>query len=116
MKRRRRRREESGEEEGGKESGEEERGEEGEKVDEEKKEELERTDWSEFTLRKIIEEGVCGGKVPCILVEYKGKRYILKEMKKSMNFGKDYLVVDRCKSVFGLRDMNMKRIRSNRLW
>lgn len=79
-----------------------------------KKEDLERIDWSEFTLRKIIEEGVCGGKVPCILVEYKGKRYILKEMKKSMNFGKDYLVVDRCKSVFGLRDMNMKRIRSNR--
>ena len=79
-----------------------------------KKEDLERIDWSEFTLRKIIEEGVCGGKVPCILVKYKGKRYILKEMKKSMNFGKDYLVVDRCKSVFGLRDMNMKRIRSNR--
>ena len=88
---------------------------EGKKVDEEeKKEDLEWIDWSEFTLRKIIEEGVCGGKVPCILVEYKGKRYILKEMKKSMNFGKDYLVADRCKSVFGLRDMNMKRIRSNR--
>ena len=87
--------EESGEEEGGKESGEEERGKKVKKVDEEQeRRELERIDWSEFTLRKIIEEGVCGGKVR-ILVEYKGKRYILKEMKKSMNFGKDYLVVDR---------------------
>ena len=85
------------------------------KVDEEKK-----RNWNELIgvslrLGRLLKRVYVVGKVPCILVEYKGKRYILKEVKKSMNFGKDCLVVDRCKSVFGLRDMNMKRIRSNRL-
>ena len=78
--------------------------------DVEKKEELEMIRWENFELVKIIEEGVCGGKVPCIVVDYKGKRHVLKEMKRSFNFGKDYIVVDRCKRLFGLRDMNIKRI------
>jgi len=76
--------------------------------------ELEMIPWKEFELEKVIEEGVCGGKVPCIIVKYKEARYILKEMKESMNFGKDYVVIDRCKQLFGLKDMNMKRIRSDR--
>ena len=37
--------------------------------------------WSEFTDVDILEDGVCGGKVCCISVRYKDKRYILKEMK-----------------------------------
>jgi hypothetical protein len=83
-----------------------------EKVDE--KEELEMILWENFELVKVIEEGVCGGKVPCIVVDYKGKRYVLKEMKASFNFGKDYIVVDKCKKLFGLKDMNMRRIKCDK--
>ena len=35
-------------------------------------------------------------------------------MKESMNYGLDYMLVDKCKSLFNLRDMNMRRIQSNR--
>jgi hypothetical protein len=75
---------------------------------------LDLVDWSNFKLIKIIEEGVCGGKLPCIIVEYNGEKKILKEMGKSMNYGLDYIVVDKCKKLFGLKDMNMKRIKSNK--
>ena len=74
---------------------------------------LEFIDWSEFSDVKILEEGVCGGKVCCIKATYQEKPYILKEMKESMNYGLDYILIDKCKPLFGLRDMNMKRIKSN---
>lgn len=74
---------------------------------------LEYIDWSEFSDVKILEEGVCGGKVCCIKATYQGKPYILKEMRESMNYGLDYILIDKCKPLFGLRDMNMKRIKSN---
>ena len=74
---------------------------------------LECIDWSEFSDVKILEDGVCGGKVCCIKATYREKPYILKEMKESMNYGLDYILIDKCKTLFGLRDMNMKRIKSN---
>ena len=40
-------------------------------------------------------------------------KYVLKEMNESMNYGKDYYAIDKCKTYFGLRDMNMKLIQSN---
>ena len=46
-------------------------------------------------------------------VVYKGKKYILKEMKESMNYGLDYILVDKCKELFGLQYMNMRRIKSD---
>ena len=70
--------------------------------------------WSQFSDVHILEDGVCGGKVCCISVLYEGHKYILKEMGKSMNYGKDYLLCDRCKKLFGLKDMNMKRISSDK--
>ena len=79
-----------------------------------KKEIIETIDWNEFTEVNILEEGVCGGKVCCISVMYKGSKYILKEMGESMNFGLDYILIDKCKKYFGLKDMNMKRIKSNK--
>lgn len=78
-----------------------------------KKEHLEFISWTEFSDIDILEEGVCGGKVCCISVVYKGKKYILKEMKESMNYGLDYILVDKCKVLFGLQDMNMRRIKSD---
>ena len=79
-----------------------------------KQEIIETIDWKEFTEVNILEEGVCGGKVCCISVMYKGSKYILKEMRESMNFGLDYILIDKCKKYFGLKDMNMKRIKSNK--
>jgi hypothetical protein len=70
-------------------------------------------DWHNFSEVNVLEDGVCGGKVCCISVVYEGKKFILKEMGQSMNYGKDYILVDACKGVFGLRHMNMIRIKSN---
>jgi len=75
---------------------------------------LGKINWSEFSDVNILEEGVCGGKVCCISVTYKDKKYILKEMRESMNYGKDYILIDKCKKVFGLQDMNMVRILSDK--
>ena len=62
-------------------------------IDEEEKNEnkkLKRLSFNDFSELKVLEEGVCGGKVPCLDIIYKGKRYILKQMSESMNYGKDY--------------------------
>jgi hypothetical protein len=72
--------------------------------------ELEKISFSEFTDINILEEGVCGGKVPCLDIMYRGKRYILKQMGETMNNGRDYIFMDKCKTYFDLWDMNMKRI------
>ncbi len=63
---------------------------------------------------RVIEEGVCGGKVPCVITVYDGEKYILKQMGKSMNYGADYMIIDKAKRLFGLRDMEMKRVTMNR--
>ena len=39
---------------------------------------LKELSFDKFSEVKIIDEGVCGGKVPCIDIIYEGKRYILK--------------------------------------
>lgn len=71
---------------------------------------LDELSFKDFTEVKILEEGVCGGKVPCIEITYKRNRYILKQMGESMNYGKDYMFVDECKSYFDLWSMNMRRV------
>jgi hypothetical protein len=71
---------------------------------------LEKLSFNEFSEVKILEDGVCGGKVPCLDIIYKGKRYILKQMGESMNYGKDYMFMDECKTYFDLWNMNMRRI------
>jgi hypothetical protein len=71
---------------------------------------LEELSFNEFSEVKILEEGVCGGKVPCIEITYKNQKYILKQMGESMNYGKDYMFMDECKTYFDLWNMNMRRI------
>lgn len=71
---------------------------------------LDELSFNDFSELKILEEGVCGGKVPCLDIIYKGKRYILKQMGESMNYGKDYIFMDECKSIFDLWSMNMRRV------
>ena len=67
-----------------------------------------------FSNVTIQHDGVCGGKVCCIFADFKGKRYVLKEMRKSFNYGRDYLFMDRVKKYFGIKSMNMHRIRSDK--
>lgn len=72
-------------------------------------------DWSEFKLVKVIEEGVCCGKMCCMIIEYQSKRYILKEMNgKCMNYGRDYMFIDNIKSLFDIKSIGMMRIRCNK--
>ena len=71
-------------------------------------------DWSQFSNTNIIEKGVCEGKICCIIVTYKNKKYVLKEFSDTSNSGIDYVVVDECKKCFGLNHMNMTVIKSNK--
>ena len=58
---------------------------------------------------KLCSDTTCGNKVMCF--EYEGK--IWKESRKSMNYNRDYCVIDECKEAFGLRKIGMKRVLSN---
>lgn len=69
-----------------------------------------------YNVIKVIDEGVCGLKKCCIIVENKEneQKYVFKEVGKAFNFGRDYMFVDSLKSMFGLKNMNMKIIKSNK--
>ena len=55
---------------------------------------------------KLCSDKTCGNKVMCF--EYEGK--IWKEGRKSMNYNRDYCVLEECKELFGLRKIGMKRV------
>lgn len=57
----------------------------------------------------ICQETTCGNKVMCF--EYNGKIY--KEGRESMNYNRDYICFDKCKEIFGLRKIGMRRLVSN---
>ena len=63
---------------------------------------------------KVLEDGVCGLKVCCIKVVYEGNNFILKEMRPSFRLGRDYMIVDGLKGAFGVRDLKMRRIQSDK--
>lgn len=71
-------------------------------------------EWEELDNIKVLEDGVCGLKVCCIEAKFKGKTVILKEMRESFRFGRDYIVVDKMKKHFGVKDMQMKRVQINK--
>lgn len=74
---------------------------------------LEFIDFGKFTIKNVIQEGVCGLKVCCIHVLYNGVDYILKEMRESFQFGRDYMFLDCVKHLFNVKPIGMKRIISN---
>jgi len=85
-----------------------------EKLDDLEKD-LEFLDFDEnFSDVKIYDIGVCSSKIPIIICKYKNELIVLKEFKKSLNYGLDYIFVDKCKEMFGLIDLNMIRIKSNK--
>ena len=64
--------------------------------------------WMDST-QKLCGNTTCGNKVMCF--KYKDK--IWKESRKSMNYNRDYCVLDKCKPLFGLNSIGMKRILSD---
>lgn len=72
--------------------------------------------FSEFTNYKILYDGVCAGKRPCIKVEYRGFKFVLKDCStKGMNDGKDYFLTDTLKPLFGIEHLELERITSDRI-
>ena len=58
---------------------------------------------------KLCSDMTCGNKVMCF--EYDDK--IWKESRKSMNYNRDYSVLDDCKELFGLKKIGIKRVLAN---
>ena len=57
----------------------------------------------------------CSNKAMCFFAEYKGERICLKEGRKSMNYNRDYIVIDSVKRLFGLNDLKMRRVKMNKI-
>ena len=51
----------------------------------------------------------------CWFADYRGKRVVLKEGRKSMNYNRDYMVVNDLKNLFGVNKMAMKRVRMHKV-
>jgi hypothetical protein len=60
---------------------------------------------------KLCREKTCGGKVMTFMNKEKG--IIVKEMRKSFNYGRDCMVVDEVKKYFGIKKLGCKRYKSN---
>ena len=63
--------------------------------------------------RLLCEKNVCGGKVMCFFS--KDGKYVVKEMRKSFNEGKDCMVLDELKEIFGFKKMGMRRIKCDKV-
>lgn len=57
---------------------------------------------------QLILKGVRAGKLPCGYLSIKGKDKVIKPMNKGLNYGMDYLYIDRQKRLFGLRELDVK--------
>lgn len=84
-------------------------------INKDKNADLEFIDMKDMKFIRLCTNSTCGNKVMCFIVEYCGKMYVLKEGRKSMNFNYDYDMIDKCKELFGLNCIGMKRIRSNKI-
>ncbi len=71
-------------------------------------------DFDEFKDITLCTEVTCGNKVMCVFAILNGKNVCLKEGRKSMNYNRDYCVVDGLKKCFGLNEIGMYRIKSNK--
>jgi hypothetical protein len=57
---------------------------------------------------EMILEGVRRGRLPCGKVYIEGKEKFIKHMTKSLNYGMDYLYIDRQKRLFGLNELGIE--------
>ena len=75
---------------------------------------LETIKFEDLTNLKPCMVRTCGNKAMCFFADYKGKQICLKEGRKSMNYNRDYIVVDSLKRLFGLNDLEMKRVKMDK--
>tara|TARA_B110001469_G_C9639429_1_gene321284 strand:+ start:1202 stop:3001 length:1800 start_codon:yes stop_codon:yes gene_type:complete len=68
-----------------------------------------------FENLEVMEAGVCGLKVCCLSVVYNGKPKILKEMRESFRFGRDYMMLDVLKNEFGITNLGMSRVKLDKI-
>lgn len=71
--------------------------------------------FADFGDIELCREKVCGGKVMCVFGEYKGKKVVLKEMRKSFNYGNDCIVYNKMKKYIGLNYVRMSLIKSDKV-
>jgi hypothetical protein len=76
---------------------------------------LEEIAMDKFEFVEVCKHKICGSKVACFIVKYEGKMHVMKEGRKSMQYNKDYDMVDKCKEIFGLNSINMRRIISDKV-
>jgi len=65
---------------------------------------------------KLCSDMTCGNKVMCfefVSSSWGVPNTVWKESRKSMNYNRDYCVLDKCKENFGLEKIGMKRVLSN---
>ena len=66
---------------------------------------------------ELCSDTTCGNKVMCFRFQTMGycdvPNTVWKESRKSMNYNRDYCVLDECKEMFGLKKIGMKRVLSN---
>ena len=66
---------------------------------------------------ELCSDTTCGNKVMCFRFITMGycdvPNTVWKESRKSMNYNRDYCVLDECKEMFGLKKIGMKRVLSN---
>ena len=67
--------------------------------------------FDEFETLEVMEAGVCGLKVCCLSVVYDGKPKILKEIRESFRFGRDYMMLYVLKNEFGITNLVMCRVK-----
>ena len=71
--------------------------------------------WDEFQNIKLCMENTCGNKVMCMEVNYKGREVVIKEMNQGFNYGRDCLIVDESKELFGLTKIGIERVRCDQI-
>lgn len=85
------------------------------KLDNELEYKLPFVNWVEFTNLKLCMENTCGNKVMCMEANYKGREVVIKEMNEGFNYGRDCLIVDECKELFGLTKIGIERVRCDKI-
>ena len=71
--------------------------------------------WDEFQNIKLCMENTCGNKVMCMEASYKGREVVIKEMNQGFNYGRDCLIVDESKELFGLTKIGIERVRCDQI-
>jgi len=76
---------------------------------------LEVIDFNKFKNLKKCLIKTCGNKAMCWYAKYDGLDIVLKEGRASINYNRDYMVLDELKELFGLKRIGMRRVKINKV-